>query len=375
MEENFVVPPYTNRGAQNTEQKGLRACVDWLQVTFLSIQNPYEVINILGLPEEDFKALEMGKYGYPFQLKNGYISIYYSDKVSHIHLEISGQGCRYYESKNIYDWSTLLGLILMLKVNITRLDLALDDFKGYFKIRKLYKKLEQGHARSKFKEYRFMTKGKIGTEEITGDTIYLGDPTSRLMVRIYDKYKQLISKKKEIDPKITFWNRTELQLRNERAEAAALRIAESSHTIGDLIAGTLKNYINFIDPHETDSNKSRWKVSQFWDKFLGDVEPVKLTQVAPDKTIEQVKTWFEKSITPSLATLLEAFNYDTVMLKEWLKDGKERMSERNKDMLKRFREEQAVEKYEVDLRKEVIKDKLLKPRKLKKTNPINRISL
>lgn len=34
MSEIDLVPPTTNRGVQNTEESGLIACVDWLQVTF-----------------------------------------------------------------------------------------------------------------------------------------------------------------------------------------------------------------------------------------------------------------------------------------------------------------------------------------------------
>lgn len=345
MTEEKQVPPYSNRGAQNTNEFGLRACVDWVQVTFLGITNPFDVITLLGLENDSFEAKKIGKFGYTSHLRYGNIAIYFSGEKDHVHLEMTGQGCRQYESLNVHDWSALFGLFLMLEVNFTRLDLAIDDFEGYFKVNTLYQKVRRTHALSKFKSWKYIHSGKISKRESTGYTLYLGDPTSRLQVRFYDKFLERQSKGKVMEDGIEFWNRTEIQMRDERSQAAAILIALESHTVGQLVSGTLKNYINFVNPKKLkngkiDSNRSRWTVADFWKKFLGDVEPISLSQVAPDRTIESTKQWFEKSITPSLAVLMDAFDYDIDLLNKWILEGRDRLSDRHKDMLKRFKENQ-----------------------------------
>lgn len=336
-----TVPPYSNRGAQNTNSNGLRACVDWLQVTFLDISNPFDIVTLLGMENSDFEDKSTGKFGYASHIRCNNIAIYFGTQ-DHVHLEITGQGCRQYEAKKIHDWTALIGLFLMLRVNITRLDLAIDDFLGYFKVPTLYQKFRKGHAKSIFKDYRYMTSGKIADRGVTGNTLYVGSPTSRLMVRFYDKYLERTSKGYQLEDGITCWNRTELQLRDERASTAAMMIASEDFNIGELISGILKNYINFLNPKRNkdgsiDKNKSRWPVSDFWLKFLGDIAPIKLSQAAPDKTIETTFNWFENSITPSMAALMEAFDYDVELLNHWIIEGKDRLTGRHKDMICDFK--------------------------------------
>jgi phage replication initiation protein len=329
-EEN--VPPYTNRGAQNTSEGDLIACVDWLQATLFHTSNPYEVIGLLALNDEDFQALETGKYGYPFQLRFHHIAIYYGPGKEHCHLEMTGQGCRQYEQLQKFEWSVLFSLLLELKSNITRLDLAIDDFKGYFKVATLYRKLKSGHARSKFKSFRYMVAAKIASKEITGQTVYLGSPQSKLMFRFYDKLAERLSKNFEIEDGLTCWNRTELQLRDARAQAAATLIATEKYNLGDMVSGILKNYINFLNPTK-DSNKARWPVAKFWDKFLGDVAPLTLTEKAPDRTLEQVKSWYDKNMTPTFAMLYDAFGDDPDLFYNWIKEGYSKMGKRHRNLL------------------------------------------
>jgi phage replication initiation protein len=370
MDKKTDVQGDSNTPVQNTSTGGLRACLDWFQATFRGITNPLEVVTLLGMKESDFVVVDSGKYGYNFQMRCGYIAVYFSDKLPSVHLEITGQGCREYEAKKLYDWTTLMGLFLMLDINITRLDLAIDDFKGYFTIAGIHSKLKRKHARSIFKNFRFMEKQNISTGENHGKTVYLGSVKSDLMVRFYDKYKERLSKGYEIKDGITFWNRTELQLRRKRALAAATLIAEESFEIGNLAQGILKNYITFVnltymENGELDKNKSRWNTSPFWLDFLGAVRKIKLTQVAPDQTIEKLKSWFDVSMVSTLAVLMEAFDNDKEMLEEWLKSGKERYADKHKLMLDKFRVEMDRKKAVDDLKRVVIKEKLLQPRRLK----------
>jgi len=73
--------------------------------------------------------------------------------------------------------------------------------------------------------------------------------------------------------------------------------------IGTIAFGTLKNYLNFVEASETDTNKSRWEVSGFWTKFLGEVEKLKLTIAKEKRTLKQIKDWIIRQVGPSLALL------------------------------------------------------------------------
>lgn len=353
MKDENCLHPYSNRGAENTTDMGLRSCVDWLQATLPGTSNPLHVIDLLGLSKLEFETSENGKYGYRYHMRYHHIAIYYDDEKEGTHIVMTGQGCREFEQFSQLSWSVLFSHLLMLNVSVARLDLAIDDFKGYFKIPTLYKKFRQGHVRSKFKQYNYRIGGTIGKKDVTGQTLYVGSMSSRLYVRIYDKLAERIAKGQQIEEGITFWNRTELQLRDERADSAMVLIATEKHEVGALVCGLLKNYINFLNPTKTadgsiHQNKARWKVSKFWTDFLGDVEKIGLTEIAPDRTIETTKQWFEKFVTPSMSAVLEAMDYDEELLHKWILEGKRKMSKRHYKMIENYKNEQIKRDFQIN---------------------------
>lgn len=335
--ENFVAPPYTNRGVQNTGRIGLRACLDWLQATFKNVQDPHIICDLLFLDRALFTQFNIGKYGYSSHIRFGNISIYYNGQANMgCHLEMTGQGCREYESLRVLEWDKLLSMLVdMDNVNITRLDVAIDDFLGYFSIKQIKDKIRRAHVVSRFKEAREMNKYKLADGSTTGETVYFGNPSSDLMVRFYNKKLERESNKKDVLKDI--WVRTELQLRRKRAENFARTIAYESNTIGEIAAGVLKNYIRFLVPNKKDKNKSRWKTAPFWENFLGDVKKVKLTMVAPDYTIDRAKRWLEHSVSPTLYTVLSAYDWDIEILIEMINNGAKRINEKQKNAISQFK--------------------------------------
>lgn len=340
IDEKLVLPPYSNRGVENTDESGLRACVDWLQVTFKNVRSAESIIDLLGLNFDDFVEFENGKYGFSNHLRFGHISIYYSYKEDTLfHLEITGQGCRELEQFGKYDWLTLLELILMLDINITRFDIAVDDFKGYFTFGKLINKIKKGHVRSRFRKARIMEDVELNDGSTAGTTIYFGSAKSDIQVRIYDKLGERISKGMEILEGIEVWNRTEIQMRDKRALQAVYELVQNIHNIGQEVQGILRNYVLFLDPKKNDTNKGRWGISKFWLTFLNGVEPLSLTQVAPDVTIEKVNRWFENSVAANFALLYEAFDNDQAKIMQWIELGKEKQKKKHENMLNRYRAE------------------------------------
>lgn len=358
------LPPYSNRGVENTSQNGLRALVDWLQVTFKDVQNITDIIDFLGLEKDWFKETTIGNYGYDRSLRFGHISIYYysyptgREGGSYFHLEMTGQGCREYEELSKYDWITFFELLVMLDVNVTRLDLAIDDFKGYFTIKKLVKKIKKEELLSKFKRCKRIEDILIKDGSTVGETLYFGQSSSDIQVRIYDKMAQQLSLEKELPEDLKCWIRTEVQMRDKRALQAVFELIHNIQNVGATVQGILRNYIKFVDAKEGDSNKSRWAISKFWTSYLNNVEPLKLTLVAPDKTIEQAHSWIKKGVAPTLSMVFEALGDKPEMIDDLIELGKEKRSKKHELMLARYQAEQLVKQKRIQKKKEEIEMRL-----------------
>lgn len=341
METVLDMPPYTNRGAQNTEGLALRSCVDWVQATFKCFTSPHELIELLGFEISNFYDTKNGKYGYSKGKKMGNITIYYQGTPEMgIHIEMSGQGCREYEELQILTWSQLFLEFFKYEANFTRLDVAIDDFKGYFSIPALISKIKKGQLVSKFKKAVEMNTIDIGSGDTKGTTIYYGASSSRVQIRMYQKNHERQNKGFELEQGVEVWNRTEIQLRDERADTMAVLIATEYKELFQLTAGVLRHYLRFVNqPSNGDTNKSRWKTSPFWIKFLDGVEKLRLSEVAPDRTVQRTFNWVSKQVTPSLAILFHAFDGDMDLLTSLVVEGSERLSDKDKNMIVQFKKQ------------------------------------
>lgn len=337
--QNDVLPPYTNRGVENTCESGLRSLVDWVQFTLKNVENYTDVIDILGIDREHFQEQQKGGYSYQNCTRFGHIKIYYNGREDMgIHVEMSGQGCREFERFSSLTWSVFLSLLLNFEVKFSRLDVAIDDFHGYFKITTLQRKVKEGSVRSKFKRSRKIEENLLKDGSTTGETLYFGSPQSMLQVRFYNKLLEQQNKDKEVFEEVTVWNRIEIQLRDDRATALAMILAYEERTVGSAVKGILANHINFC-VKSNDSNKSRWAVCKFWTKFLDNTDKLSLSQVAPDKSIEKSKDWIERQTTATLAMLFEAYEGDMSMLYTLLADGMSKLDKGHMDILNRFYKE------------------------------------
>jgi phage replication initiation protein len=335
-------PPYSNTGVVNTRGFGLIALVDWVEATFPHETNVEKIIKLLGFEIDDFYELADGNNGYKSKRIMGNISISYdpSEKYSAqrqsemgIHISITGQGCREYELLQSKSWSQLFRDIKDLNGHFSRLDVAIDDIrygddKPFFKVNYLLSRAKKGYCRSKFKGAREFNKFKIKNGMSEGRTMYIGSSKSSLMFRIYEKDFERLAEGKELEAALTAWNRFELQMRDERADSMALYIIDNND-LGQQILGVINQYVSFVDPDPNDSNKSRWKISKFWERFLNGVGKLPLTEVAPDRTIETRKRWIDKATPRTLAMLFHAGELDQKELETKIVEGTELMSKKD----------------------------------------------
>lgn len=356
MDDLEQEPPVTNRGVQNTSQHVLRACVDWVQVTFTKIHSVQQIYTILGLDESDFKDVSYSLYGYKSHKVCGNISILYDGRAGMgIHIQMTGQGCRQYETMGKKDWKEFIRTCFEYEGRFTRLDGAIDDLcygsaEPYFRLPTLYRKIKDGCAVSRFKKGKRVESFSLDDGRGLGETLYFGREQSDIQFRIYEKDLERIANGEELEENLTCWIRTEMQCRRVRAEALALYILNND-SLGVVFAGVLKNYLDFKIKDPNESNRTRWKSSKFWLNFLGAVEPLQLTMIAPDKTIESMHRWVSKQVAPTLGTLFSASGGNLDLIIDLLNDGMDRMNENQKvladqahKLLEQLREQKEYEK-------------------------------
>ena len=108
---------------------------DWFTVSFKNLD--YDIlIDILQMRGVHWSESERGsKLRYKHRLVFDGISIHYSNPNESKYnqgccLEMSGQGCRDFETYGSGDWNELLHFCICAGGSITRVDIAYDDFTG-----------------------------------------------------------------------------------------------------------------------------------------------------------------------------------------------------------------------------------------------------
>lgn len=304
-------------------EKDNKIIVDWLQFTLLKDDGLQIVFRILRLNPADFEKLDKGGLGYKDQLINNNVRIYYNGNPGMgINTSVSGKGCRYMESQGIDLWSLLFRLAQSAKINITRLDLALDtSFKLIDKIRA---SIDKKKYISKSRSISYICKS--GKDSTRTETIYLGSRSSDLMIRIYDKAVE--QGLEEID-----WERWEIVLKKDKIkEAIPLLKKDISQTFKNIL------YTYFRPIVKIESNKSRSKVEKWYMKFLGEVEKVSLYREPSQKTIEDKWAWVEKQVAPTLSLLALAFD-NTEFLSGLALGNTERIKQKDLDLIKKYKEQ------------------------------------
>ncbi|MGP1910661.1 replication initiation factor domain-containing protein [Metabacillus sp. JX24] len=332
--------PYTNRGVGRTLENDLRACVDWVEATFKTVSPDQLILGILQLDPNTFYHAR-GQNGYRQCLRNEIIAIYFDGAEDMgIHLEIKGRGCREYESYNKRSWKELLESMLSYQASFSRLDVALDDFKGFFTIKGILRKVKNRELVSEFKKARNYEDICIKTGKGQGLSLRFGSDKSDVQIRMYDKLAELTNTNNEVSADITFWNRTEIQLRNERAQVVALRLAaeeEGEITIGKTVCGILKHYLRFT-VKGNDTNNRRWKTAPFWNKFLNGVDKLPLTTRDATVTIESKERWINRNVATSLAAVYIAHNENMELIEKYILEGYKRLRQEDYNMINNFKE-------------------------------------
>lgn len=246
---------------------------DWLSFTSKK-HSPEELIKALGLSHCNFTLCDKGVNGYKSRLYYDHISVCYDGGNEKnggmgVNVFMSGQGCRVFESMSTLKnpWVDLFHFIFSNDLNIARLDVAYDDHSGVLDIKRVCSDVYNHLYISPFRTHEVTSSYR---HNIEGLSAVIGSMKSMLLVRIYDK----AAERGYTDGR--HWVRVEMQMRDARANAFAHAMFEEDTSIGEVFAGVLLNYLRFVEPDETDSNKSRWVTTDYWYEVIGDVSRIRL---------------------------------------------------------------------------------------------------
>lgn len=278
-----------------------RILIDY--ITFVTRCDKKEtLIKLLGLEDRTFIKTK-GWYGYSQQLYYDGIHILFDGTPEMgICVEMSGQGCRNFEKWGTGDYHEIFNYIVNNpEVNITRLDVAYDDFTGLLDFETLIRDIEEENYVSRFREFPVE---RIYSKEIKrrSFTIYCGSHSSETMFRIYDKKAE----QKAFD--LEHWLRFEVQLRRDRADIF-IKLLLDNQDLQSLYAGVIKNYLRFVEPSETDTNLSRAKTAQYWVDFLGEVDRVSLFVADTDYTETSLERYVKTQCSSGIVTYIALFGF------------------------------------------------------------------
>lgn len=249
--------------------------VDWLSFTS-KIDSDFSFFEVLGLSHiKKYFQLIYGFQGYKQRFYFEGISIHYGHaKNAGVWVEMSGQGCRTFETYSKISFVELFKVIIYNQENedyhVTRLDVAFDDFHKVIPLKKLSNQILDEHFVTKFEPKSITAQIHPGRKGITCD---IGSDSSNLKFRVYDKaYERGYFE--EIEKNGFSWTRWEMQLRDERAYNFMKLSLDSD--VGQIFRGVLLKYFRVVDVNKSDSNKRRWNTSKWYLKFIGDVENISL---------------------------------------------------------------------------------------------------
>ena len=267
---------------------------DWLSVSSKD-PDPQSWFPLLGMEGFPWEEMEHGRNGYRKGLYYGSISIMYDGNENMgTCLEMSGQGCRTFESEGTGDFDGLFQLFQDRQdlYHVTRLDVAFDDHTGLLDMDQVYRDTDEQLFVSKFRKTVIE---KVFTDGRPGITIYHGRKSSEVMFRIYDKAAE-----RNLSEQV-HWVRVEMQLRGDRA----LSFIQQPESIGEKFRGVLVNYVRYVE-ESSDSNKWRWPIKEYWDKLIDGISRIRLyVKPGEEYNIMQLDNFVFSQAGNAIATELE----------------------------------------------------------------------
>jgi phage replication initiation protein len=277
--------------------------IDWIEGTILGkpVSESLDVLkSIVG--GEGWTQVERGGYGYEFSAvvsSVGRVFWSYANPRMGVHFSLPSSAIGLLHQ----DVHSLLLRLERAGVKFTRVDFAFDDQQGGLSLERLAESVKARDLVTRFRRVE-ERKALMGR----GDTLAFGSRSSESYIRVYDKAAQ--------QHMVDFhWVRVELELKDDRAELAVRQLL---FEIGEdgwsaKVASWILGLLDFKERDDSDQNKSRWKTADFWLKFLGVCEKSRLSLQHGERSLAQVRAWFDHQVAPMAYVLLMTYGLDSIL--------------------------------------------------------------
>lgn len=283
--------------------KNNKFLIDWFAFTS-PIHSPQSIMEFIGCEHLKFIDAQRGWYFYKNRIFNDGISILSNNSnisTPGIMVEMSGQGCRNFETHSKLSFEQLIREICLDRdnYNATRIDIAFDDFTGLIPGDKLFLDMMSNNFVTKFDSDRSLAMVHPGYR---GFTFNFGSPSSDVFFRIYDKAYE----RGFIKPEDYFhWYRWETQFKKDRANALLDLLDCDFENIGGIYTGIINNYLRFVTPSKTDSNKRRWATRPWFKKFINTTEKISVfTKCETEYNLHNLQDYVIRTAGSSIKTYI-----------------------------------------------------------------------
>lgn len=320
FEENGTINPKTFEKIKNffinliSHDTKMEVMIDYLRIRLPTHDLNAIFDEVLRIKQKDFINEDVHRYGYLDRYSLDMIQVYESsqDDSRGTLIELSGQGCRQFEAYLNHQkrsWFDFLSDCFAHYGNVTRIDLAINDYKEAISLKRLLNKMRKGEYRSKFKSTSYQGGIKCSDDNIkhdTGITLYFGSMQSDFYMCFYQKNYQLAHQKHLKPQDIDIKNRYELRFMGKRAQNMVRQVLESDEQEKDqlllnLVFGYIKSYVIFLKPSK--KSKRNWDVYPPWEVFLGDVGSIKFVIEPQEMTFEKTRAWLSYQVMPTIKAL------------------------------------------------------------------------
>ena len=253
---------------------------DWLTCSFSSDSlDVVGLLRMLGMSDVTFTEQQSGsRLRYGHRVSYDGISIHYTDSEDGRHtegicLEMSGQGCRDFESFGSGDWVTLFRECLSFSGHFTRLDVAFDDFSGVIPLDIMADMARKGLFTSRLHRMQVFYDVPNHLElDHAALTVMHGSRESDICIRFYDKRAE-----RAAWDEFSHWVRAEIQTRSGTASGFIQEYLDRDCLyLGDLFCDVLDNYLAYRCNSPTDQNLRRSPYAPWWQRFVADAAAISI---------------------------------------------------------------------------------------------------
>jgi len=314
-------PPLLTGGQKAVE--GVAVGVDWCSVTFPGdLDRVMLMVSLaLGCEVGDWVELEHGSYGYRQGMVGpGGARVWWDPPGREdVHASLPGKACVIAGEVRLRKY---LLQVLAVGGKATRVDVAIDDYDRVVVPADVLEALQGPDKVTHARQYLTQQGGRVGSPELTGATVYLGAPSSRQRLRVYDKGLESGGQMDCV--------RWELESHKEAAETMAVALAHQDW--GQLAASRLVGFVDFRDRSSHSEVERRWRLPWF-EALVGLVRKASAYLPQAPRTVEEVVDWLDRAIGPSLAVAMTFWKGDLGPLSAIIRDGQLRWKPKHKAML------------------------------------------